>query len=192
MASNTQIENLIECFAESVNLVKDPSALIFNADDICAELKTNFNQLIASSERFSILVKVGDADQYYGYHIDNSFNVIGVDVFDEDFSIVDKSIIKEQLNNLSTSNGELYKQVMWTNDQRQALVSSFAEKISESCFPNRTLKLERETTYLTLRECVTAITGIFGGIFFYSESSEGFVVLEFLDDLSNANLYSYK
>ncbi|MGR5239105.1 hypothetical protein [Vibrio alfacsensis] len=180
------IENLIEDFATSVNHAKDGKK-----ENDSSNLEYHFKHLHDLSDSVAILVKSGNDEQYFVFYLDKELIVCGIDIMGVDFQVVPEDIIEKQMTELEAKDEPLYNAVTHTNEQRALLVAHFAKAMKDSCEPNLALILATNPSYISLKETITFINEVYGKMYFYARTSNAYVVLEFIDDLENADMVTY-
>lgn len=190
MSKTEKLENLVEGFASAINKACSPSSDVLGGG-AARELTLAFTNLFGEGADISILIKAGDAEQYFGFRIDEEFVIQEEFILGEDFAYVPATVVEAQMEQLKVDNHELFKAVVVTNEQRAAVAKSFAGAIKDCCEPFKALSLADDPRYLTLPECVQFISGAYGQIFILAKVEDAQVVLEFKEDLENADMITY-
>ncbi|MCY9861294.1 hypothetical protein OTK49_02035 [Vibrio coralliirubri] len=191
MSKTEQFENLVEDFASAINAVRLPTNGFFGVDVASSGVAATYEKLIASGAEISLLIQAGQAEQYFAFQLDLDLSIKLEYILGADFTYVPESVVDKQMSQLELDNRELFLALMETNKQRSALVKSFANAIKDTCVPYKALSLADEPSYLTLKECIQVLSEVYGKIFICAISKEEKVVLEFREDLENADMFIY-
>lgn len=189
MSKTEKLENLVEGFVSAINKACSPSSN--DLGGASKELTLAFSDLLDEGLNISILIKAGGDEQYFGFRVDKELDIQEEFILGEDFAHVPATVVDTQMEQLKIDNPALFLSVVATNEQRAAVVKSFAVAIKDCCEPYKALSCADDPCYLTLTECIQFITEAYGQIYILAKIEDAQVVLELKDDLENANMITY-